>query len=392
MQQLKKINPILKVAILVLVIFAVVIALPGCTATRGAVARGWAGGVMEEGVIYTGSMEGNMVSVNTTDWRMMQSVPLETQEPASGFLSCAQGSSTVAVYSSPVIVKDLVCIAGYNGKIYAFSRNEVRQEPRWIYPRSDDIIIGPIIGGLTYDGEKLYFRTGYNKVFSLDAEEGYKEWEIELPDKIWSTPVILNDTLYIGCFDKKFYAIDTKDGSIKWEFETEGAIVSTPVISGNTVLFSSFDRYLYALNAGTGGLKWKYQAENWFWATPIIYNGTIYAPCLDGKVYVIDTNNGQKKNEYDLENPIVSSPVVVDNILLVATQQDKKGEIRNSILYSINVENGVYDPLITFDKDENVFAPLVAADGKVYIHTSLDELHEVDAKTGAKRQPMDLSK
>ena len=169
------------------------------------------------------------------------------------------------------------------------------------------------------------------------------------------------------------------------------AIVSTAVVDGNTVLFSSFDRYLYALNAATGSLKWKYQADNWFWATPIIVNGMIYAPCLDGKVYVIDATNGQKKKENDFENPISSSPVLVDDRFLVVTQADKAGEIRNSVLHYINVQDGIDDELFTFAKDENVFAPLVAFNDKVYIQTSLNELHEIDAKTGAKRQPIELS-
>ncbi|HEY94593.1 MAG TPA: PQQ-like beta-propeller repeat protein [Dehalococcoidia bacterium] len=391
MQELKKIRPIYKIAFLVLVLFALAITLPGCAATRGAVARGWAGGVIVGDIIYTGSMEGNLVSINTTDWRMLQSIPLETQEPTGGFLSCAQASSSVAMYGSPVIADDLVCVGGYNtGKVYAFSRVEMREEPRWVYPRQDSVG-GNIIGGIVYHQDKLYFGTTNNRIFCLDAADGYKEWEIELPDKVWSTPAILNDTLYIGCFDKKLYALDTADGSIKWEFETEGAIVSTPVADGNTVYFSSFDRYLYALNTAIGSLKWKYQAENWFWATPVIYGNMIYAPCLDGKIYVIKANNGQKMEEYDFENPISSSPVMVDNVLIVATQADKKGEIRNSILSYVNVEDGTRDELFTFGKDENVFAPLVAAKGKVYIQTNLNELHEIDAKTGAKRQPIELS-
>lgn len=390
MRKLKKIRPIYKIAILVIVLFAMVIALPGCAATRGAVARGWAGGVVTDGIIYTASMEGNLVTINATDWRTLNTTPLETQEPSSGFLSCAQVSSAVAIYSSPITADDLVYVGGYNGKVYAFSRDEMRNEPRWVYPRQDTVG-GPIIGGIIYNQGKLYFGSANNKVFALDAADGYKEWETDLPDNVWSTPVILNDTLYIGCFDKKFYALSITDGTIKWEYETEGAIVSTPVVDGNTVYFSSFDRYLYALNAATGSLKWKYQAENWFWATPILYDGTIYAPCLDGKVYLIDTNNGQKEDEYNFENPISSSPVIVDDVFLVATQQDKKGEIRNSVLHYINVKDGSHGELFTFSKDENVFAPLVASNGKVYIQTSLNELHEIDAKTGAKRQPIELS-
>ncbi|MFC1946586.1 PQQ-binding-like beta-propeller repeat protein [Chloroflexota bacterium] len=375
MQKLKKIRPIYKIIFLVLVLFAVVITLPGCAATRGAVARGWSGGVTEDGVIYTGSMEGNLVSVNATDGRLILSIPLETQEPSSGFLSCAQGSSAVAIYSSPMIADDLVCVGGYNGKIYAFSRNEIRQEPRWVYPRQDNVG-GSIIGGIIYDQGKLYFASANNKVFALDATDGYKEWEIELPDKVWSTPVILNNMLYIGCFDKKFYALDTADGSIEWEYETEAAIVSTPVVDGNTVYFSSFDRNLYALNAATGSLKWKYSADNWFWATPVVYDGTIYAPCLDGKIYMIDTASGEKKAEYDLESPVSSSPVLIGDVLVAATQ--------DGAIYGFNVAGTGYKELAAVE--EMVYAPLIAGDGKLYVHTNLDTLHEVDAITGAKRE------
>ncbi|OGN89982.1 MAG: hypothetical protein A2158_07610 [Chloroflexi bacterium RBG_13_46_14] len=375
MHKLKKIRPVYKIAFLILTLFAVVIALPGCSATRGAVARGWAGGVVEDGVIYTGSMEGNLVSVNATDGRLIISIPLETQEPSSGFLSCAQGSSAIAIYSSPMIADDLVCVGGYNGKVYAFSRSEIRQEPRWVYPRQDNVG-GSIIGSIIYNNGKLYFGSANNRVFALDATDGYKEWEIELPDKVWSTPAIMNDTLYIGCFDKKFYALDTADGSIKWEFETEGAIVSTPVVDGNTVYFSSFDRSLYALNAATGSLKWKYSADNWFWATPVIYNGAIFAPCLDGKIYIIDTANGKKKSDYDLESPVSSSPVLIDDVLVAATQ--------DGVIYGIDITGTGYKDLVNLE--EMIFAPLIAGDGKVYVHTNLDTLHEVDAKTGAKRE------
>jgi len=375
MREIKKIKPFYKIVFLVLVLFAVVIALPGCSATRGAVARGWAGGVMEDGVIYTGSMEGNLVSINATDGRLILSIPLETQEPASGFLSCAQASSAVAIYSSPMIADDLVCVGGYNGKIYAYSRYEMRQEPRWVYPRQDNVG-GSIIGGIIFHQGTLYFGSANNKVFALDAADGFKEWEIELPDKIWSTPVILNDMLYIGCFDKKLYALDISDGSIEWEYETEGALVSTPVVDGNTVYFSSFDRNLYALDAATGNLKWEYPADNWFWATPVVTNGVIYAPCLDGKIYVIDTSNGEKKSEYDLESPVSSSPVLIDNVLVAATQ--------DGMIYGIDISGTEYRELASLEA--TVFAPLIAGDGKVYVHTNLDTLHEVDAKTGAKRE------
>jgi outer membrane protein assembly factor BamB len=371
-----KIGQLYKITLIVLALMASLLVLSGCSATRGAVARGWAGGVIEDGVLYMGSMAGNLVCVNATDgWLITAPIPLEEQEPTSGLLSCAAVSSTVAMYGSPVIADNLVCVGGYNGKVYAFSREEVRKEPRWVYPRQDTVG-GNIISRVVYDQEKLYFGSTNNKVFCLDAADGFKEWEIDLPDKIWSTPAILNDTLYIGCFDKKLYALDTTDGSIKWEYETEGSIVSTPVISDGTVYFSSFDRNLYALDAVTGNLKWKFMTERWLWAKPVIYQDTLYAPCLDGKVYVFDASTGEKETEYNLEKPVSSSPVIINDLLIVTAQ--------DGVIFRIDMNVNSLDELTVLE--EEVYAPVIAGDGKVYIHTNLDALYEVDAKTGAKRE------
>ena len=42
--------------------------------------------------------------------------------------------------------------------------------------------------------------------------------------------------------------------------------------------------------------------------------------------------------------------------------------------------------LAALGEEEAVYAPLIAGEGKVYVHTNLDTLHEVDVRTGAKRQ------
>jgi eukaryotic-like serine/threonine-protein kinase len=374
-----KIKPINHIVIILLVLLAGIMTVTGCSSTRGAVARGWAGGVVADDILFVGSMRGNLVSVNATDGDLILSVPLEKETPSSGFLSCARASSSIAMYDSPVIAGELVCVGGYNnGKVYAFDRKDIREEPRWVYPRQDTLANGYIIGGLTYDNGKLYYGTSIGKVFALDAVDGYKEWDVDFGEKIWSTPAVDDNVLYIGSFDKKLYALNTADGSIKWEYETEGAIVSTPLISGDTVYIGSFDRYMYALNADTGSLKWKFMADNWFWARPVVYGDTLFAPCLDGKVYLIDTGDGEKKAEFNLESPISSSPVIVDDMIIVATQ--------SGTICSIEGDGSDFEKLAFLDEKEEVYADMVAGDGKVYVHSYLDKLYEIDVKSGAKRE------
>lgn len=377
---MKQNNRKFKTSLLLISLFLLtsVIFFTGCM-SRGATAAGWAGGVVQDNTLYVGSMTGNLVTVNLDDGSIVQSLPLESTQASTGFLSCGQAATRMVIYGSPVIADGLVVIGG-NGatsKIYAFTTEEIRYEPRWVYPR-DESISGALIGSVLYDNGKLYFGTSGNKIFALDARDGFKEWEIEIDDMIWSTPAVSGDTLYIGSFNKKLIALNTIDGSLKWEFETEGAIVSTPVVDGNTVYIGSFDRNIYALNAATGTVKWQFKAGNWFWAKPAVYGDVIFASCLDGKMYVLERATGRKKAEYDLGSPISSSPVIIDDMLIVGTQEGK--------LHAISEDDNGRGVVAVLEKGEKIYADLIAGDGKIYVHSSLDKVYEIDAKTGAKRE------
>jgi len=330
-----------KISLLLLILLLSGLVFSGCRAGLGAVPRGWSGGAIAADTLFLGSMEGKLVAVSISDGARLWAVPLEKPSEGGGGFGCAPASTAVAIYGSPAIAEDegLVYVGGYSGKIYAFSRDEARDEPRWIYPRQGHIG-GPVIGGIIVEQSKLYFGSANQKVYALDAADGYKEWEFETGDKIWSTPAIGGDTLYIGSFDKKLYALKTSDGSKKWEFETEGAIVSTPLIYDNTVYFGSFDRYFYAIDATDGSLKWKFLAENWFWAKPVVFNDVVYAACLDGKVYALKAESGDRLVEFDLGGPVSSSPVLVDSTIIVATE--------DGVVYALSTEDNQQRQLVRF--------------------------------------------
>jgi len=367
-----------KVSLLLLILLLGGLVFSGCRAGLGAVPRGWSGGIIADETLYLGSMKGELVALRTSDGSRLWAVHLEKPSEEGGGFGCAPASTAVAIYGSPAIAegKGLIYVGGYNGKIYAFSQEGERDEPRWIYPRQG-YIGGPIIGGIIVEQGKLYFGSANQKVYALDAD-GFKEWEFETGDKIWSTPVINGDALYIGSFDKKLYALKTADGSKKWEFETEGAIVSTPLVHDDTVYIGSFDRYLYAVDAADGSLKWKFLADNWFWAKLVVHNDVVYAACLDGKVYALDAEGGSKEQVkfFDLGSPVSSSPVLVDDLLIVATEE--------GVIYAIDTGTNEEKQLVSLG--EEVYASLAASQGKVYIHTARDAVYEVDARSGATRE------
>jgi outer membrane protein assembly factor BamB len=364
---------VFKTLFLLLVILLSGLASSGCIAGTAAVSSGWSGVVIDNDILFVGSMEGKLVAANTTDGRSFWEATLESTVSTGGGFGCAPASKAVAIYSSPAVAKDLVYVGGYTGIIYAFAVG--KDEPRWVYPRQG-ALEGYIVGGPIVGEGKVYFGCADGKVYALDAADGYKEngWPFETGDKIWSTPTISEDTLYIGSLDKKLYALNANDGSKKWEFKTEGAIVSTPLVYDNKVYFGSFDRYLYAIDATSGSLKWKFLAENWFWAKAVVYNDTIYAACLDGKVYALNAESGNKLAEpLDLGSPISSSPVLVDDLLIVATEE--------GVVYAIDTKSNQQRQLANVEG--KVYAPLAASQGKVYVHTRTDALYEIDAQSGA---------
>ncbi len=378
-----------KVILLVVMLLVVVSGLSGFGCIKGLQPIGWAGGVVADGTLFVGSEEGRVVAVNLVDDTRQWSEPLKTAStggfgcaaPTAGG-GCAGAPAGVAIYGTPAVAGDLVYIGGYNGKIYAFNSSSL--VVRWVYPREGNL--EPIVGGPAISQGKVYIGATDKedkklwKLYALDAATGDWQWEFQTGDKIWSTPAIDGDTLYIGSFDKKLYALNVADGSKQWEFEAEGAIASSPLVYNDTVYIGSFDRYLYAVNAADGSEKWRFMGENWFWAKPVVYNGVIYAGNLDGKVYALDAESGDKLAEYDLGSPVSSSPVVVNGSVIFASRQ--------GVIYTLDIGSNKLRQLV--DIEEEVYGPLSASGGIVYVHTQDMTLHPVDANTGAKLPPISL--
>ncbi len=361
-----------KAMALAVMLLLAAVAVAGCVGTT-TVPRGWSGGVVSDNTLYIGSMAGKLVAVETGRGNLVRAVTLESLRPSSGGFGCAPASSAVAIYGSPATAGDLVYVAGYNGIVYAFAPD--RSEPRWVYPRQGTVG-APIVGGCVVSQGRVYFGAADGSVYALDAAEGYKDWVSKAGNKIWSTPTIDGDTLYIGSFDKKLHALNATDGSSKWEFPTDGAIASTPLVDNGTVYIGSFDRHLYAVNAADGSLKWKFMGGNWFWAEPLLHNDAIYAPCLDGKVYILDASTGDRRGEIDLGSPVSSSPVLAGNTVVVATEE--------GVVYGIdtttNQQKWINDSL---EKGrQSIYASLSGGAGKVYVHSSKDELHALDVQSG----------
>jgi outer membrane protein assembly factor BamB len=377
--------------ILILTVAILIIGIIGFSCVEGLRTVGWSGGGVSDSTLYVGTSEGRLVSVDLTDDSRHWAEKLAASSSGGGLFGCipagggCAGASGVAIYGTPSFSDELVYIAGYNGKIYAYTKDLVT---RWVYPREG--YFEPIVGGVVVSEGKVFFGCSDGFVYALDAETGDFLWSFSTEgengkrEKIWSTPVVSDGTLYIGSFDKKVYAVNTADGIKKWEYLTGGIVTATPLVADGSVYVGSHDRYFYALNAGDGTPRWTYEAGNWFWAKPVIYEGKIYAGCLDGKVYVFGAATGNNLNTFELGGPLAAEPVIFEDNVIFCT--------REGTLYSINATQNTLRQLAVLSEDDlKVNGPLAIDDGIVYIHTPDLLLRQVNAETGAILNTISLS-
>jgi outer membrane protein assembly factor BamB len=165
------------------------------------------------------------------------------------------------------------------------------------------------------------------------------KWKFPTGNRIVSSPVIYDKTIYFGGDDGNVYAVDAETGRQVWKHATKGPVSSTPAVAGGIVYATSYDGKLYALNAGTGALKWKFATEgerrfeakgldgmepknqtiadpfDVFLSSPVVVQGTVYFGSGDGNLYAVDAVTGDLRWKFKTGDVVHASPAYADGVL-----------------------------------------------------------------------------
>ena len=371
----------------VISLFALV--LVSCVPGGAQPAKGWSGTAVHDGIIYTGSVDGRVVAINSSTGNLEWSYTIAPVAAPSSGLSCGQSSVSSTIYGTPIVDGDIVYVGSYSGQVLALNtvaRSQALAFPQTRYGEWEWNCPGTnagsnaIVADLVMSEEALYVSSSNGRVYSLDKEFGDLNWESDiLHKKLWTSPVIQGDTLYVGTFAGHIVTLSVETGALlPWFFESETGFASHPVIYEDTIYVGSFDSKLYAIKIGDSELSWSFPGDKWFWAAPLINEGVVYAGCLDGKVYAIDAETGEKLWAFDAGNPIVSSPVVMDNLLIVA---DELGSV---YVFDLNaeLEDKAIVPLKIMSVGAVVRGSLCAQEGLVYIRGQDNWVYVLDIDRG----------
>jgi len=376
-----------KISILALSLTVLCLSAFGCVGQQ--VAQGWSGISGDNGMLYFGSNGGNIMALNISARSKNLAFPSEgewaipVRAPATGGSicgpACAPAAQPAAIYATPVIAGDLVCVATYagdNGKVMAINKNRgngddwpLRSMDEWVYP-GETKSIGSVVGNLVLVGDMLYVGSSDGKLYALDVVYGEKKWDFDTGGKIWTSPAVSDGIVYVSNYAKELYAI--KDGNEMWHKDYPSAIASSPTVADGIIFFGTFDNNLYAVSSSDGEVLWTFLGEKWFWVSPLFRDGVIYAGCLDQKVYAIKADTGKELWRFEADSSIVSQPVFAGDQLVVCS---KSGSI-----YMLNLYDGTLSRNISIG--HSVMASIYIDGNNAYVHATDKNIYCVDLQSG----------
>lgn len=140
-------------------------------------------------------------------------------------------------FPSPTVFEDNIIVGTYQ-ELYSFDKNTGNQN--WNYTPSGSFETSPFL-----ENDRIYIGVSINgsgELICLNAESGQLIWKFDLENNTTSSPVVYDNVVYIGDWNKKLYAVKADTGVLEWQIDIEEIIVKsfTLVIgSGDIIIYPS---------------------------------------------------------------------------------------------------------------------------------------------------------
>jgi len=197
-----------------------------------------------------------------------------------------------------------------------------RSAPRVAWSRD---VGGPIQAQVTTssDEQTLYVASLGGKLSALARADGTPRWELDLGERVYSTPCVAPDgTIFVGSDARKLVLV-SPDGKVKWSLETDGDADTGPVIAEDGSVVYAAGRMVYDVTP-LGYVKWRFGARRKVFTAPAIgQHGRIFFGSQDHRAYAL-APDGRLVWSVDLGFDVDGAPAVGDDgSVFVGTDGDE---------------------------------------------------------------------
>jgi outer membrane protein assembly factor BamB len=149
------------------------------------------------------------------------------------------------------------------------------------------------------------------------AKNGHKAWVKDLHAHLESSPLAVNDSLYLGTDTHEVVALRASDGQTRWVFHSPAAIKASPSYHDGRVFVADYESGMFALDPASGKLDWRTNTskvapfgQGGFFSSPAVAYGRVYAARDDGTVFALDESTGKVDWSFQTGGAVYGSPAV----------------------------------------------------------------------------------
>lgn len=292
--------------------------------------------ITPDGLVIVGSAGTNhiLVAINPKD------INSETKVPNEAWTFTGAGDHWVA---SPLILGDKLFAANGDGNVYVLNLNDGQSTKK-----AEKVIE---VGGRLWaqpvtDGTRIFITSLDHSVVAIDAATYKILWHVDLTSAIPGSAVLGADgMLYVGTLDSHFEKIDPATGKNETVLTTDGRLWGSPVVKDDMIYLADLNGQVYSYNTTTGTNEWSsVKPDGAITASPLILGDTVLfatetGPNGDesGNLFAIKSDGSVKWNEKlggQKSGKIYTTPVLAGDLILVAPLG------ADGYLYAYKMEDG----------------------------------------------------
>ncbi|WP_222913915.1 PQQ-binding-like beta-propeller repeat protein [Natrinema sp. SYSU A 869] len=161
----------------------------------------------------------------------------------------------------------------------------------WTYQANDHVRSSPVVADNT-----VFVGSDDGKLYAINKRTGTEKWSLNSGETIASSPAIIDDTVFVANKAGQVYALDSETGEVKWDKQpwNKGTTDTSSITTEDKRIYITFgESGLYVFNKSDGDLIWT-QKEVPTETTPAVGQNTIYVGSSDGKLYALSKSDGSE--------------------------------------------------------------------------------------------------
>ncbi len=185
----------------------------------------------------------------------------------------------------------------------------------------------PVEAGLVYTSGKVIAVNAEAHVLALESRTGEEIWNTQIAERatVVSSPLVLDDRLFVLDESGTLFALRLEDGEILWQKSLGSPVYNTASTNGELIFVPTTRGRLFALDSDRGDVVWQYALSD----STVRFTTPAYAAQEDkivfsatnGEVRALDALTGDEEWVSKLDGAISSAPLITAHTVYVGTMR-----------------------------------------------------------------------